>query len=584
MKKAFLSLISILLFNFSLHAQCPDCTPDTSCIGDEGPISCPEFLPDGTANEYYEEVITFYMPTTFTDPGTGFEVTLEEVTIGDIVGVPFGIEVTFDNEDLVYYPSEGNEHGCATVCGTPLLPGYYEALINITALAVVLGLEVEVNESFVLSVNVLPGDGANTSFSYNSLTGCDSLEVNFAASINGDPQPTSWDWNFGNGNTSDEEFPPSQTYNEVGEYTVSLTTQLSNLVLNEVDLDDLSSGWSGDVEELIEGLTNPDPYFVLENGDGTSVYVSTAEDNTTSYTWVNLNIILNNGPYTISFYDEDNISEDDFLGSYVLPGNDGSSSFNVNGGTEGTVDINLVVDSEFYNEELVQVFPSPEAIINYNEDNQSLSFDDPSLVNFIWFYNNESLTGENDSILFLEEWGVYSCHVYSEEGCSAISEDFLYCPDFTPSVNSQSGLLTAPEGFESYQWYLNGEELVGEDSFELELTEYGNYTVQITTDYGCDVESMAFQYVGIEDLNFADHISLFPNPGSTDVQLTCDIPNQMLVVTLYDLNGRQIKSMNWNSTDRLLLNNENDLETGTYLVDIRGRSGYAFTEKLIILP
>lgn len=61
----------------------------------------------------------------------------------------------------------------------------------------------------------------NASFSGSNLTGCDAPHtVNFSSNSSGTP-PFTYDWDFGDGNTSTQE-NPSHTYNNTGNYTVKL--------------------------------------------------------------------------------------------------------------------------------------------------------------------------------------------------------------------------------------------------------------------------------------------------------------------------------------------------------------------------
>ena len=49
--------------------------------------------------------------------------------------------------------------------------------ISVTVVVTAFGFEQEVQEGFALPLNVLPGEGGNTSFTYNDLFGCGSLDV-----------------------------------------------------------------------------------------------------------------------------------------------------------------------------------------------------------------------------------------------------------------------------------------------------------------------------------------------------------------------------------------------------------------------
>ena len=72
-------------------------------------------------------------------------------------------------------------------------------------------------------VTVLPGSQAI--FSADTVVGCDSLSVTFT---DGSIGAVSWLWDFGNGDTSNAQFPPPVQYSSTGAYTVLLTVQSAN--------------------------------------------------------------------------------------------------------------------------------------------------------------------------------------------------------------------------------------------------------------------------------------------------------------------------------------------------------------------
>ncbi len=79
-----------------------------------------------------------------------------------------------------------------------------------------------------LNVHVLASPVANFSFDNNH--GCDSMFVNFTNTSSVDA--ISWDWNFGNSQTSTLQNPPIQFYGSPGSYPLVLTVQNTNLCSN----------------------------------------------------------------------------------------------------------------------------------------------------------------------------------------------------------------------------------------------------------------------------------------------------------------------------------------------------------------
>ena len=188
---------AIMMVSASAFSQCNECAPDQSCQAVDGfPTLCPEILPDGTAGEYYESVATFNMPSNVVDPGSGLEASLESIYIASITGLPYGLELTPDSPDGYYYPSNGDNYGCATICGTPLSAGEYFVTISVNVIATAFGFEQSLTESFSLPLTINPGETvANSSFSVSEISGCAPLNVDVENLISG--AGVSYNWDFG---------------------------------------------------------------------------------------------------------------------------------------------------------------------------------------------------------------------------------------------------------------------------------------------------------------------------------------------------------------------------------------------------
>lgn len=293
------------------HAQCDDCQPDLECVSPDGmPALCPMNLPDATSGEFYTTVATFYMPSSLVDPDSGFEVSLDELIISSITGAPFGMEFTPSNADWTYYPADGEQYGCVTICGTPYVAGEYLVTINVTVNVSVLGFTQTVYESFSLPFTVLQGENSNTSFTMSPEFGCAPLDLELEALI--DDAGATYEWTI-EGQTTSNSPNPTYTLDLPGTYEVTLTTTISQLTLTTLNITTLADGWSGDIEENFF-FGSPDPYFIISGGGADFVSGVVTDTETPTYSGLSIPFEYGN-TYTFSFYDEDDISATDFLGS-----------------------------------------------------------------------------------------------------------------------------------------------------------------------------------------------------------------------------------------------------------------------------
>jgi predicted metallo-beta-lactamase superfamily hydrolase len=480
---------------------------------------CPAELPAGYTGQYYEQNLTFYLPANFDDPGTGVSVTLIDVVVSSVAGLPYGFEFTINDADSTYHPSDGDTLGCATVCGIPLLPGTYNVVITIDVLAEAFGFEITQVQTYSYTVVIIPGEGSAASFTWDNSAACNNLSVNYEATVVGpEPSVTSYSWDFGNGIFATGANPPIVLYNEVGDYDVVLTTTVSELSLNTVSVSDLSGAWGNDLDDF---LNSADPYFILTDGNSTTIYSSEVISNTTSTTWSGINILLSNPPYTITFFDSDDLSVDDALGAILLPLENGFSPFDAQNGTVGTTYVGLQVTSEFSDTTTVSVFPvpNPSFIITGN----TLSIDDPNLVTFVWYLNGEPIANAFAPTFDMQDMGNYSCVVTNAFGCQASTDEYLYCPEITPVWDNNTLTISVDNFYTSYQWYFNGILISGATTWSLTNPSPGNYTVQAISNLGCTTTSqIGIVPQSIAESKKANDFVVFPIPVVTEVNMACE--------------------------------------------------------------
>jgi PKD domain len=525
----------ILMTPFTASSQCTECVADLTCVGLDGfPAVCPEVATTAYTNAYYEEFLTFYIPSQVTDPGSGLDATLLSVEVVSVSGLPFGLEFTLNDADGIFYPSQGENYGCGTICGTPLIPGVYDVQIAVDIVAEAFGFEITQSESFIYSITVEPGEGDSGSFTFDNTAGCGSLTVQYEASLAAPfPTVTEYTWDFGNGATSTEMTPAAVPYVSPGTYTCSLTTTISDFKLNDIIIAELSSDWGGDIDDV---FSNSDTYFTLTDGQGSTVFTSDAIDNNNTPSWLSLNLLLSNPPYTISFFDEDDISADDNLGNTTLNLNDGSANFTIPNGTMGSFEVLLQETTSVTDSIEINVFDAPVAAFTVN--GAQLYFDDPNLTSYQWYINGIAINTENSASIDLVVGGEYACLVGNIYGCSSWSNSYLYCPEISPSYDAIAQEVYVDSEFSSYQWYYNGAPIDGANNYFYSTTTQGNYSVIISTDYGCTTLSEVVIVASDIIENSTRNPQLYPNPCSETTLLSGLRPGDL--IRIFDAQGKEV--------------------------------------------
>jgi len=482
------AVIALCTWPLPANAQCNACEADLSCTSDNGfPTICPSALPNAFTGESYEETITFFMPAEVVDPGSGISASLNSVTVTSITGVPLGLEVELDDDDAVYYPASGQTSGCANVCGVPVLAGTFDMVISISALASAFGIEQVVTESFSYVLIVEAGEAGTDTFTFTPPAGCDSLVAQFQASLAGNAnQITTYAWDFGNGQTASAVEVTNVAFDTTGVYNVTLQTTISDQILTSVTLNSTAGGgWD-------DGWSpSPDPYFVISDGAGGNVYVSSVADETYSNTWSNVNVVLANPPYTITFYDEDLFPDDDYLGSMSFTPY-GAGAIDINADPSyGSLSIGLQTAVDAADTAAVYVNASPVVEIAWSGMGDTLICPTAGMIAYDWYWGDSLLVSGGDSTFVPVENGWYAVQATAETGCSGWSDSLLYCSaDAAFALNLSLGetpeVAIADTDLAAYVWTMNGvvsDTLVGGNVWE--TSESGWYSAIGWDDYGC---------------------------------------------------------------------------------------------------
>lgn len=571
-----LALLAFALLPRTLTAQCDGCTPDLSCTMEPAfPTLCPLLPPNATAGEFYQQDFTFWLPSSFTEPGSGVTVDFQQMTITSVTGLPFGLSFIASDPAGVYYPQE-DQYGCGRICGTPLGAGEYLITINIIASVTFSGFDIDAPQQFQLPLTVLPGSGGNSSFTYSPTSGCGSVEATFNALIDAAPSPTSYAWDFGNGNTSTLATPPVQTYASPGTYVISLATTVGGYVLNTVNVTGVNGNWCGDVEEpdipLVGCTGSPDLYFVLTDGTGTT-YTSSTVDNTTTGSWNGLGLLLANPPYSIEFFDEDAVSQNDPLGTYNIPANgEGTYFINVAGGTTGSLVIGLEPQQVFTDTDTIVVFPAPELVLSANGNQLCVAND--TLAGYVWFLDGDTIPSASTACIAAQGPGVYTVSGTNAFGCTALSNELVVCPTLTIARNGN--VLFVPDDFDGYAWTFNGAPIGNDEPFVFTDGD-GTYALTATNANGCTVTaSYLLNTVGVEEAATANFpLALYPNPNDGRFTVVADgLKDAVVQVEVIDATGRMVHQQSVpTQAGQLKLQMALDLGPGAYMARLTdGRS------------
>lgn len=143
---------------------------------------------------------------------------------------------------------------------------------NVSLVAAVGGLGSGCSDTAFVPITVLPAPEAIISL--DNTEDCDSLIVNFTDSSTG--SINAWNWDFGNGNTSSAQNPPTQLYSSPGLYNMSLTVESPN-------------GCRHTDTQIVEVHESPVADFFLSDvcigSEGSFTDLSTADGNDPIITW-----------------------------------------------------------------------------------------------------------------------------------------------------------------------------------------------------------------------------------------------------------------------------------------------------------
>jgi len=202
--------------------------------------------------------------------------------------------------------------------------------------------------------------------------------------------------------------------------------------------------------------------------------------------------------------------------------------------------------------------------------NTSINIDYPYVESLEWSINDEEAgMGNILELNGLEPDNYTISLVASNPLCAATSEAFLLVHE-APQVSftDSDAILTANEGFVSYQWYIDGEMIEGADEQIYTAEISGEYSVLVTDYYGCSSFSEAIYVLvtGLKEHNAGD-IRVFPNPLIDHAILQFETEEPDRVVRILDLQAKQVSS-SMAAPGLMFQIERNGLCSGGYMVEI----------------
>ncbi len=586
MKQHFLLFFCFsTLFISSLNAQtgCPGCSVSL-------PANLPadtlylQNLPDGQKGKFYNQDISFRMPTTTTpvhaiDTSIPPNLPISQIEIIAIEGVPPGL---YWQPSQFVFETATETDGCVKFCGTPTESDSFVMTVKVKATVFIFTQET----SFPLRVYIAPEVSATDGFSMTDFEGCGSTTASFTNNIPSNGQPGfTYEWDFGDSTTFYGENPPPHTYNTPGIYPVTYhaTIDTAGYRLESVRILSVDCG---------DSFNNPDLYFFVYDSANEQVFSSQPDvvDVSLPHVWP-VNLPLDSNNYSLAVWDEDS----------GLKGTDdpcGTVTFNILSNdtiTAGglTVVLNIVHDvKEVTSKDTVYVYPQPpvpaiQAPSGVEEcaGENSILLLSPSGVGNQWWSNSQPIAGATNFLYEPSQSGFYQVQVSNSDGCSAVSDSILVEIHPLPAqpvyvnVNNSLRLIDTTSLPTTYalQWYDGASAIPGATGFRYCATQNGNYGL-LVTDLATGCQNFYSSTI-VHNPNFDCTVSayeapslafgIFPNPASdaAQIRLEKNLPSGGLL-RVWDATGRLAKTTTLAPGAEIFTVECGDLSAGIFMLEI----------------
>ncbi len=177
--------------------------------------------------------------------------------------------------------------------------------------------------------------------------------------------------------------------------------------------------------------------------------------------------------------------------------------------------------------------------------------------------------------------GTYQDTFPAANGCDSIQVLYLSVDPFpvVPVISASSNVLSVPNTFASYQWYLDGGLLAGDTTETLITIANGNYTIVVTNAIGCADTSAVVNVtgIGINEVASSFSVGLYPNPTNGTVYLSIKGANQA-DFNLYNSLGQMLQAGSIISSGTIDMQ---QYYNGVYYLKVQA-GGAVFTQRVLL--
>ncbi|HQX28964.1 MAG: SBBP repeat-containing protein [Flavobacteriales bacterium] len=166
--------------------------------------------------------------------------------------------------------------------------------------------------------------------------------------------------------------------------------------------------------------------------------------------------------------------------------------------------------------------------------------------------------------------GTYSAVFINAVGCDSTATLLLTVDTVDVTVITIADTaFTASATNAVFQWLdcdNNNEPIPGATSADFAPTNAGSYAVEVTQNGCTDTSACSISTVGIDYLNNAANVVVFPNPTDGQLNIVFGKVQANVFITVHAMDGRQVAAFKEKQTDRIVT--ELDVAQGNYLIHV----------------